>query len=397
MSALSSLGGMKSLNPVIASRKTSIFEVMSRLAIEHEAINLGQGFPDEDGPEDIRRYAAEAAIAGPNQYPPMMGLPDLRQAVAESNRRHYGLDYDWREEVLVTAGATEALSGAFYAFLEPGDEVLVFQPAYDAYFDMVEGAGGVVRPVSLHPPDWSVDTDAVRQAIGPRTKALVLNTPLNPTGKVFTRTELEDLARFAEENDLIVISDEVYEHMCFDARPHVSIARLPGMKARTVRMGSAGKTFSLTGWKIGYSAGPKPLIEAMARSHQYLTFACPPPLQRAVAYGLRKEDAYFEGLAEEMQAKRDRFSAGLKTAGFDVLTSEGTYFLIADIAPLGFEDDEQFCRAITTEAGVAAVPVSAFYHHTADAPPRRYIRFCIAKQHDVLDAAAQRLKDWAER
>ncbi len=386
---------MKSLNPVIARRKTSIFEVMSRLAIEHEAINLGQGFPDEDGPEDIRRYAAEAAIEGPNQYPPMMGLPDLRQAAAESNRRHYGLDYDWREEVLVTAGATEALSAAFYAFLEPGDEVIVFQPAYDAYFDMIEGAGGVVRPVSLQPPDWSLDLEAVRGALGERTKALLINTPLNPTGKVFTQTELEALARIADQNDLIVISDEVYEHMCFDGRPHISIAQLPGMKERTVRMGSAGKTFSLTGWKIGYSAGPKPLIEAMARSHQYLTFACPPPLQRAVAYGLRKEDAYFEGLAAAMQAKRNRFSTGLEEAGFEALRAEGAYFLIADAAPLGFEDDEEFCRAVTTEAGVAAVPVSAFYHSATAAPPRTYARFCIAKQDDILDEAAERLKNWA--
>lgn len=388
---------MKSLNSVISSRKTSVFEVMSRLAVEHQAINLGQGFPDRDGPGDIRRFAAEAVIEGPNQYPPMMGLPELRQAAAEANRRHYGLEYDWRDEVLVTAGATEALSAAFYAFLEPGDEVVVFQPAYDAYFDMIEGAGGVVRPVSLRPPDWAVDLDAVSQAIGARTKALVLNTPLNPAGKVFTRTELEALARLVLENDLIVISDEVYEHMCFDGRRHVSIARLPGMKERTVRMGSAGKTFSLTGWKIGYSAGPKPLIEAMARSHQYLTFACPPPLQRAVAYGLRKDKAYFTGLAAEMQAKRDRFSAGLKQAGFGVLGAEGTYFLTADIAPLGFKDDERFCRAITAEAGVAAVPVSAFYHCTTAAPPRRYIRFCIAKQDEVLDAAAQRLKDWSGR
>lgn len=388
---------MKALNPVIAGRKTSIFEVMSRLAIENEAINLGQGFPDQDGPEDVRRRAADATIEGPNQYPPMMGLPELRQAAAQANQGHYGLDYDWRGEILVTAGATEALSSAFSAFLQAGEEVVVFQPAYDAYFDMIEGAGGAVRPVSLQAPDWSIDMDAVRAALSGATKILVLNTPMNPTGKVFTREELEALAALAIERDLIVISDEVYEHMCFDGREHVSIAELPGMKERTVRMGSAGKTFSLTGWKIGYSAGPEPLIGAMARAHQYLTFACPPSLQRAVAFGLGKDPSYFAGLAADMQAKRDRFSKGLSQAGFEVLPCEGTYFVSADIGGLGYDDDEAFCRAVTTEAKVAAVPMSAFYHASTAEPCRRYVRFCIAKQDAALDEAARRLGEWARR
>lgn len=390
---------MKDLNPVITGRKTSIFEVMSRLAIENDAINLGQGFPDQDGPEDVRRMAAEATVEGPNQYPPMMGVPALRQAAADALQRHYGLSYDPGDEILVTAGATEALAAAFSAFITPGagEEAVVFEPAYDAYFDMVEGAGGVVKPVPLTAPDWALDEKALDAAIGPETKLIVLNTPVNPVGKVFTQADLEAVAKRALEHDLIVVSDEVYEHMCFDGRRHRSIAALPGMRERTVRMGSAGKTFSLTGWKVGYTAGPPDLIGAMARAHQYLTFATPPSLQKAVAYGLNKDTAYFDGLAADMQASRDRLARGLTEARFGVLPAEGTYFLTADIAPLGFDDDVEFCRRIASEAKVAGVPVSAFYHPTNTAPPRKYVRFCFAKQDKVLDEAVERLKSWIKR
>jgi len=385
---------MSSINPVIDARKTSIFEVMTRLALEHDAINLGQGFPDEDGPEDVRRFAAEATVAGPNQYPPMMGTPELRQAAAAHNARFYGLDYDWNTETLVTAGATEALASAFQAFLTPGEdeEAIVFEPAYDAYFDAIEGFGGAVRPVALKAPGWDLDADRLAAAITPKTRMIVLNTPVNPVGKVFDEDALAAVAKQAIANDLVVISDEVYEHMTFDGRRHRTVAALPGMRERTVRLSSAGKTFSLTGWKIGYSAGPASLISAMARAHQYLVFASAPALQKAVAHGLAKDDAYFGGLARDMQAKRDRLASGLKKTGFGVLPAEGTYFLTADIAPLGHDDDAAFCRAITEEAGVAAVPVSAFYHRTTADPPRNYVRFCFAKQDAVLDEAAARLK-----
>jgi len=382
---------MKPFNAVIASRKTSIFERMSLLAREHDAVNLGQGFPDEDGPEDMRRLAAEAIIEGPNQYPPMMGLPALREAAAEAARRHYGLDYDAARETLITTGATEALAAAFYAFLQPGDEVVVFAPAYDAYFDMIEGALGVVRPVPLIAPDWSVDWRALEAAIVPRTKALVLNTPNNPIGKVFTQDELARIAELATSHDLIVISDEVYEHMCLDGRRHVSIAKLDGMRERTVRMGSAGKTFSFTGWKVGYSCGPEPLISAMARSHQYLSFAVPPGLQRAVAFGLGKPDVYFEGVAAHMQAKRDHFLAGIESTPLKPLSVEGGYFLTVDIREAGYDDDVAFCEAITREAGVAAIPNSAFYHRATLNPPRHLVRFCYAKQESLLNEAAARL------
>lgn len=387
---------MKSLNPVITGRKTSIFEVMSKLAADHDAINLGQGFPDEDGPEDVRRVAAEATLKGPNQYPRMMGTPDLRAAAARANARHYGLTYDADSEILVTAGATEALACAFMAFLEPGqgDEAVIFSPAYDAYAEMIEGAGGVVKPCALQPPEWRVNEAALDAAITGKTKLIVLNTPVNPVGAVFTEAMLEAVARRARDHDLIVVADEVYEHMCFDGRQHKTIAALDGMRERTVRLGSAGKTFSLTGWKVGYTAGPAELIAAMGRAHQYLTFTTPPSLQAAVAYGLGKGDSYFDKLAAGMQAKRDLLADGLTGAGFKVLPAEGTYFLTADITPLGHDDDVEFCRRITTEAGVAAVPVSAFYHSSVPNPPRNFVRFCFAKQDAVLDMACRKLAEW---
>jgi len=384
---------MKTLNPAVTARPTTVFEVMSLLAAEHQAINLGQGFPDTDGPEDIRARAAEICRDGPNQYPSMMGHSALRQAVAEANRRFYGLHVDWKSQVLVTSGATEALAAAAMAFLLPGEEAVVIEPAYDAYFEIIAMAGATLRRVPLTPPDWRLNEAALRAAFGPNTKLVFLNSPLNPIGKVFSPEDLALVAQLCVEHDAIAVCDEVYEHLVFDGRSHVPLITLPGMAERCVRIGSAGKTFSLTGWKVGYTTGPAPLIRAMAQAHQFLTFTTPPSLQIAIAYGLAKDDSYFAGLSLQMQAKRDRLAEGLDRAGFDVLPGEGTYFLTADIARLSDASDVEFCKTITREARVAAIPISAFYHPDST-PPQNFVRFCFAKQDDVLDEAAARLKGW---
>lgn len=381
---------MKPANPILASYGTTVFTVMSALAAEHGAINLGQGFPDADGPEDIRRAAAEALLAGPNQYPPMLGLPALRQAVAENNRRFYGIDIDWRDSVMVTSGATEALADCLFALIEPGDEVVLIEPLYDSYLPIVRLAGGVARIVRLEAPDWSLPKEALRAAFSERTKLVLLNSPHNPTGKVFAADELAFLASLIEAHDAYAVCDEVYEHLVFDGRPHIPLMTLPGMAERCLRIGSAGKTFSMTGWKVGYVTAPPPLLAAAAKAHQFITFTTPPALQAAVASGLAKDDGYFAALSRDLQAKRDRLGDGLAEIGFGLLATEGTYFLTADVRPLGFNgDDEAFCRHITIEAGVTAVPVGAFYR---DAPPRSFVRFCFCKSDAVLDEAVLRLR-----
>ena len=380
---------MKPANAILSGYGTTVFEVMSRLAIEHGSINLGQGFPDEDGPEDIRRRAAEALMEGPNQYPPMMGVPELRQAVAAHNKRFYGLDVDWQTEVMVTSGATEALADSLFGLIEPGDEVVLIEPLYDSYLAMVKRAGGVPRFVRIEPPAWELPRAELAAAFSPSTKLLLLNSPHNPAGKVFGREELEFIAGLALAYDAYVLCDEVYEHLVFDGRPHVPLMTLPGMRGRCLRVGSAGKTFSATGWKVGYLTAAPEVLAPVAKAHQYVTFTTPPNLQKAVAYGLGKENAYFEGLAADQQAKRDRLAAGLVAAGFRVLPVEGTYFLSVDIRSVGFDgNDVDFCRHITTEVGVTAVPVSAFYE-TGDV--NHFARFCFCKQDAVLDEAALRL------
>ena len=388
---------MKPANPVFASLGTTIFTVMSALANEHGAINLGQGFPDDEGPDDIREAAARAIMEGPNQYPPMMGLPALRQAVGDANRRFYGLDVDWQKEVMVTSGATEALHDSITALLRPGDEAILIEPCYDSYRPVVEAAGATVKTVALQPPHWSLPVEALEAAFGEKTKLIVLNTPMNPIGKVFTRDELEAIARLLEKYDAYAVCDEVYEHLVFSGHTHIPLMTLPGMRERCVRIGSAGKTFSLTGWKIGYITAPAALMEVIAKTHQFVTFTTPPALQTAIAYGLGKEDEYFAGLAGSLEEKRDLLSKGLAEAGLDVLPADGTYFVTADFRPLGFNGtDEEFCRAITEQAKVAAVPMSAFYSKDTSDAPTHLARFCFCKQDGILTEASARLSRWAK-
>jgi aspartate/methionine/tyrosine aminotransferase len=376
------------LNRLFSDLPTTVFEVMSALARETGAVNLGQGFPDDPGPEDVRAKAAEAVINGWNQYPPMMGLPELRRAIAVHYAHWQGLALDPEREVMVTSGATEALAGALMAILEPGDEVVLFQPMYDAYLPLVQRAGGVAKFVTLKPPHWHFDEADLAAAFSPRTKAVLFNNPLNPAGIVYGLEQLELLARFCVKHDAIAICDEVWEHVVFDGLPHISMLSLPGMRERTVKIGSAGKIFSLTGWKVGLVAAAPELMRVLAKAHQFLTFTTPPNLQAAVAYGLAKDDSYFTGLRSGLQRSRDRFTAGLQRLGLAVLPSAGTYFLNIDIAPLGESDDVAFCRRMVQQHGVAAIPVSAFY---AVDPVTTVVRFCFAKRDATLDAALDRL------
>jgi N-succinyldiaminopimelate aminotransferase len=345
---------MQPANSTFSGLGTTIFEVMSRLAEKHGAVNLGQGFPDEGFPDDVLERAAAETVTGWNQYPSTMGVPELRRAVADHGRRFYDLDLDWTSEVLVTSGATEALASAILGLVDPGDEVVMFQPLYDSYVPIVERGGGVPRFVDLHPPAWTFDREALAAAFSPRTKAVVLNDPLNPAAKVFGAEELALLAELVVEHDAYVICDEVYEHLVFDDRPHVPLMTLPGMRDRCVKIGSAGKTFSLTGWKVGYLSAAPGLLGPIARAHQFLTYTTPPNLQQAVAYGLGKDDAYFAGLTASMQGRRDTLTAGLADIGIAALPCAGTYFLNIDLEQLGWGDgDRAFCEWLVEVVGVA--------------------------------------------
>jgi len=379
------------LNPVFFDRPQSIFPTMSALAREHDAVNLGQGFPDEDGPAEILEIAARALREGPNQYAPVEGLPELRAAVAADNKRFYDLDIDAETQTLIVSGATEGLAAAFLGFLEPGDEAIVLAPFYECYAPQIEATGARLVPVDLQPPDWRLDAAALDRAVTDHTKLVVVNTPHNPLGAVMTREELAALADIARRRDLIVVCDEVYEHLVFDGRDHVPLMTLPGMFERCVRIGSAGKTFSVTGFRIGYVTGPARLVTGVMKAHQHLAYTSPAPLQRAVAAALALGDDYYRGFRREMQAKRDRLASGLAAAGFSVLPCEGTYFITVDIRSVGRDDDVAFCREITREAGVAAVPMSAFYHPSQENAPRCFARFCFCKKPEVLDMAAERL------
>jgi aspartate/methionine/tyrosine aminotransferase len=380
---------VKPANAILSGYGTTVFEVMSRLAIEHESINLGQGFPDGNGPDDVRRVAEEALESSPNQYPPMMGVPELRQAVAAHNKRFYGLEVDWQSEVLVTSGATEALAACLFGLIEPGDEVVLIEPLYDSYLPIVRRAGGVPKMIRVEPPDWALPRQALADAFSDQTKLILLNSPMNPSAKVFDREELDFVADLLIKHDAYAVCDEVYEHIVFDGCAHIPLMTLPGMRGRCARIGSAGKTFSLTGWKVGYITAPPEMLGPITKCHQFLVFTTPPNLQRATAYGLEKGDDYFISLGAGLEAKRDRFARGLARVGFDAVDCHGTYFITGDFRPLGFNgDDVEFCSHITTEAGVTAVPVSAFYQ---DDPPRYFARFAFCKEDAVLDQAIDRL------
>ncbi|MQT14171.1 aminotransferase [Segnochrobactrum spirostomi] len=375
-------------NPVFSGLPTTIFEEMSQLARHHQAINLGQGFPDDPGPEDVRRKAAEAVIDGNNQYPSMMGTPELRAAIAAHYGRHHGVALDPDKEVLVTSGATEALAASILGLVSPGDEVVVFEPAYDAYLPLIRQAGGVPRIVRLTPPHWRFDEALLEAAIGPKTRVVIINNPINPAGAVWPREDLDLLARVIAPTSAVVVADEVWEHVVFDGHAHVPVLAVEGLRERSVKIGSAGKIFALTGWKVGLVAAAPPLLRAVAKTHQFLAFTTAPNLQAAVAYGLGKDDAYFAGMRARLQAQRDYFSKGLVDAGFSVLPSQGTYFVCVDLAPLGLADDAAFCRRLVAEARVAAVPVSAFYSVNA---VTTVARFCFAKNEATLDEAIARL------
>ena len=386
---------MKPTNSVYTGLPTTIFEEMSRLALAHGAVNLGQGFPDVDGPQDIREKAAEALVEGPNQYPPMMGVTALREAVAANWRRFHGLEVDPAREVLVTSGATEALADSIAALIEPGDEVVLIEPLYDCYLPLVRRAGGVPRLLRVTPPGWTLDADALAAAFSPRTKAVLLNNPMNPAAKVFSRQELSLIAELAIRHDAYVIADEVYEHIVFDGAAHISMLALDGMRERTIAIGSAGKSFSLTGWKVGYATAAPQLLDPIIKAHQFTTFTTPPDLQKAVAYGLAKDVAYFKGLAADLQTKRDRLQQNCAALGLDVIPCQGTYFLTLDMSRLGLgSDDAALARRMTIEAGVTSVPVSAFYGENA---PTDYLRLCFAKRDSVLDEAVERMGAWLKR
>src|SRR6476469_3821000 len=375
-------------HPALAPFGTTIFTTMSALAAEHDAVNLGQGFPDTDGPPEVLAAAVEAIGGGLNQYPPGPGTPDLRRAVAEHQERYYGLRYDAASEVLVTVGATEAIAVAMLALLRPGDEVVMFEPYYDSYAATIALAGGVRRTSVLRFPDFAVDEASLRAAFSSRTRMVLLNTPHNPTGKVFTRAELELVCELAREHDAWVVTDEVYEHLTFDGAEHVPVASLPGMWERTLTISSAGKTFSTTGWKVGWVTGPAGAVAAVRAVKQFLTYVGSGPFQPAVAAGLALPDAVYDGLAASLEAKSARRVEGIPGAGMGVSVPPGTYFVIADAAPLGATDAFAFCHELPARGGVVGVPVSVF-HDDVDAA-RTLVRFAFCKRADVLDEACRR-------
>ena len=373
----------------IRDSPTTVFEVMSQLAREHNAINLGQGFPDDPGPEDVRRKAAEAVLDGYNQYPPMMGLVELREAIARHYAHWHRLKLDPQTEIMVTSGATEAVASSLFGLIEPGDEVVVFAPAYDAYLPLVRRAGGILRVVRLQPPAWRLTEEALRAVFNHKTKLVVFNSPQNPAAVVAPREDLELLARFCQEFDAYAVCDEVWEHVLFDGREHIPLITIPGMRERTVKIGSAGKIFSLTGWKVGFVCAAPNILRVLGKAHQFLTFTTPPNLQAAVAYGLGKADDYFTGMRADLQRSRDRLANGLTSIGFPVLPAQGTYFLNVDLKPLGLnETDEAFCKRLVVEHKVAAIPVSSLYE---DDPVTSVVRFCFAKKDATIDGALERL------
>jgi N-succinyldiaminopimelate aminotransferase len=381
------------LTAKLAGFGTTIFAQMSALAASTGAINLGQGFPDTDGPVEVLDAAVAAIRSGVNQYPPGPGMAELRQAIAEHQQRFYGLGYDADTEVLVTAGATEALAGALLGMLDDGDEVVLFEPMYDSYQACIALAGGIVKPIVLEPGDdgrYGFDRERFLAACTPATKLILLNTPHNPTGKVFTVDELEFIADIARERDILVVTDEVYEHLVFSGATHVPIATLPGMADRTLSISSGGKTFNTTGWKIGWMCGPAPMVNAAKTAKQFLTFVNGAPFQPAIALGLRLPDSFFHALTADLEAKRDRLVPGLEAAGFTVYAPEATYFTTVDIRPVRPDGDGvAFCLELPERIGVVAIPTQVFYANPEHG--RHLVRFACCKQLDVIDAAVERL------
>ncbi len=376
------------MNPLFESLPTSIFEVMSIEARARRAVNLGQGFPDFGWPGDVVAKAAEALTQGSNQYPPMRGLPELREAVAAHYKRHQGLTLD-AEQIIVTSGATEAIAASLLALISPGDEVVLFQPLYDAYLPLVRRAGGVPKLVRLTPPDWRISEEALARAFSGKTRLVLFNNPHNPTARLFGADELALIAAAAERTGALVLADEVWEHLVFDDRRFDSLAALPGMAERVIKIGSAGKIFSLTGWKVGWIAAPPALAGALAAAHQFVTFSTPPNLQSAVAFGLGKGDEYYDAMRAGFAGPRDTLRAALEAAGYAALPAEATYFLNIDLAASGIDvGDSEFCLRAVREAGVAAIPVSAFY---AEDPVKSVVRLCFAKQPATLEAGVAAL------
>jgi N-succinyldiaminopimelate aminotransferase len=383
------------LNSALAGMGTTIFAEMSALAVETGAVNLGQGFPDTDGPAEVARAAADAVLGGlGNQYPPGPGIPELRTAISQHQKRFYELDVDPDTEVLVTAGATEAIAAAMLALLEPGDEVIALEPYYDSYAACIAMAGATRVPVTLRAPAFRPDLDRLRDAITSRTRLILLNSPHNPTGMVATREELAVIADLAISHDLLVVTDEVYEHLVFDGE-HIPIATLPGMRERTVTISSGGKTFSFTGWKIGWVTGTPELVTAVRTAKQFLTYVSGGPFQYAIAAGLALPDAFYADLAASLRRKRDLLAAGLRSAGFEVFLPQGTYFITTDIAGLGESDGLSFCRRLPQRCGVVAVPNVVFYDDTAAG--RSQVRFAFCKRDEVLADAVSRLATLSSR
>jgi len=371
------------LNPLYEQMPTSVFERMSLLATRHGAVNLGQGFPDFGWAEEILEAAARAVVEGSNQYAPSRGLPALREAIARHYGRHYGLDLA-ADHVCVTSGATEALGAAILASVEPGDEVILLTPAYDSYAPTVRRAGGIVREVALQPPAWRIERQALEAAVGPRTRAIVFNNPHNPTGRLFGSDELQAIADVTRAHDLTIIADEVWEHVILDGSRFVPLCALDGMAERTIKVGSAGKIFSLTGWKVGWMVAAPARAGPLAKAHQFLTFSTAPNLQSAVAFGLEQGDSWIAPMQQRFARARDQMTAGLRHAGLAVLDSAATYFLCVDLAASGIAlDDEAFASAAVERAGVAVVPLSAFAEQD---PPRHLVRLCFGKKEETIEA-----------
>ncbi|KRC65845.1 aminotransferase [Aeromicrobium sp. Root236] len=381
---------MKTSSARLTGLGTTIFAEMSALALRTGAVNLGQGFPDTDGPAEVIEVAVDALRGGRNQYAPGTGVPELRHAIAAHQKRFYGVDVEPDTEVGVTTGATEAIASALLGLIDPGDEVIVLEPYYDSYVAVIQMAGGVRRPVTLRAPDFRLPIDELRAAVSPRTTAILLNSPHNPTGTVLRREELDAIAAVATEHDLVVISDEVYEHLTFDGLPHIPITTLPGMAERTLTISSGGKSFSFTGWKIGWATGPAALVQAMIGAKQFLTYTSGSPLQPAIAHALGADDAYFDTFRSQLQSQRDLLCDGLAELGFEVYVPEGTYFATTDIRSLGFDDGVEFCRTLPERAGVVAIPHQVFYDDVEAGRP--LVRWAFCKRPEVIEEALNRLK-----